>query len=575
MRLTRKILIVMATLALVTVIWLWWNRPEPVDMAAYVPADSIVYIEANSLPDILNGIVSTDAYRELAPAAGIKSDFGKISWLSRFAALTGIGPSDAVVLSRSQVAVAVLGFEAAEESSDILKIIPRTALVAETHSSTWRARAAIEKLAGDFARRAYGSPSVERKELDGVPFIIWHSPVSARRRIVAAVSGSVVVVGNDESAVQACLAVRRGERPSLAANVELQAMRERLDARHSIGFGFAPAGSAARMVEIFAPVFVTQFTDNPQIQSALAVQLPLLTMRVLGAGGWSARLIDGAIEDRYFLAPSEKVAPILSSTLIAADSGDSGVSELLPAGTYQISRYTLRAPAAAWQGFYASLSSQVDVAQAHIIERALEALLKPYGIESPRDFLNAAGNEIVTAKIENASERKLLLVVVRDEAAMRAQVRKRLGVNARTKPVGSDELLVSDDPERGAASFVGNTLLMGDEEDVRRCLETHAGGSRLKDAEDFRSARSGFSPAPPFASTMTEDKSAAGSLVNYFVKISGSRAGANAGVSLKDALARRPYSVSETRFDGEGFFKTTHSSFGLFGELISRFNAVE
>ncbi|MCA1591548.1 MAG: hypothetical protein LC754_02645 [Acidobacteria bacterium] len=575
MRLSRKILLVAGALALLAGAWLWWNRPAPVDMAAYAPADSIIYLEANSLPDILNGIVSTDAYSELAPAAGIKSDFGKISWLSRMAARTGIGSSDAVVLSRAQVAVAVLGFDAAEESSETLKITPRAALIVETHSSGWRARAAVEKLAGDFARRTYGSPAVERKEVSGTPFVIWHSPADARRKIVTAVLGSVAVIGNDETAVQACLAVRRGERPSLAGNDQLEAMRERLDAQNALAFGYAPTGSAAKVVEIFAPVFVSQFTDNPQVQSALAVQLPILTTRILGAAGWSSRFVDGSIEDRYFLAPTDKVARILNSSLIAADDTTSGANELLPAGTFQMSRYTFRDPAVAWQGFYASLSSQVDVAQAHIIERALEALLKPYGIEHPHEFLSAAGTEIVTAKIESTSENKLLIMAARDGEALRGQVRKSLGVKSHSRHVGNDEIFVSDDADSRAASFVGNFLIMGDEQDVRRCLEARAIGGILRDAENFRLAKSNFSSGPPLVTTMTADQESAAPLIKHLAKLSNSGGNNVNAQALEQALARRPYSVSETRLNNEGFIKITRSSFGLFGELIARFSPGE
>src|SRR5437868_13557151 len=36
--------------------------------------------------------------------------------------------------------------------------------------------------------------------------------------------------------------------------------------------------------------------------------------------------------------------------------------------------------------------------------------------------------------------------------------------------VGDAEMLVSTDPELGAASFVGGYLVMGSEDDVRRCV---------------------------------------------------------------------------------------------------------
>src|ERR671912_297532 len=137
MKFLRKALLVLLALLLVLAIWIWWNRPQKVNMAAYVPADSLIYLEANNLPDIASGIISTDAWKALAPSAGIKSNLGNLNWLSRIASWTGIGSADAVVLSRAQIAVTVLGLDAAD-AGDTLKIKPRYALVVETHTGESR-----------------------------------------------------------------------------------------------------------------------------------------------------------------------------------------------------------------------------------------------------------------------------------------------------------------------------------------------------------------------------------------------------------------------------------------------------
>src|SRR5215213_1772156 len=169
MKFLRKALLALLALLLVLAVWVWWNYPRKVNMTAYVPADTLVYLEANDLPGIATGVISTDAWKALAPAAGIKSGLGNLGWLSRLASWTGIGPADAVVLSRAQVAVTVLGLDTVE-AGDALKIKPRYALVVETHTSESRARSAIENRVGDFARRAYLAPRVEQKEIDGAKY---------------------------------------------------------------------------------------------------------------------------------------------------------------------------------------------------------------------------------------------------------------------------------------------------------------------------------------------------------------------------------------------------------------------
>lgn len=570
MLIARRVLIVISVLAVAVFVWLWWTRPVKVDMAAYVPADSIVYFEANSLPEIVSAVTSTDDWRELAPAAGVESNQGGGGWLTRFVSFTGAGPSDSVVLSRVQIAVAVLGFNAAEESDATLKYTPRAALVAETHTSEWRAAAAVEKLVGDFARRSFGSASVERKEIDGVPFFVWNAPSGGRQRIVAAVYESVAVVGNDEAVVKACLDVRRGARPSLASNEQLKGMRARLRSDSALAFGFAPQGSAAKVVEVFAPAFVGSVSQEAHVQSVLATVLPQLINQTLGSVGWSSRIAGDRVEDDYFLSLPGEMSERLREPLATGAGGQTSAADFLPPDAHQFSLYNFRSPEAAWRGLSATLSSQVDVSRATIITLALEALLKPYGIEQPREFLRACGTEVATARLEEASEGKVLVARVRDRAALSEQVRAYLRRDARTERVGDAEFIISKETERGGACFVGDYLLLGSEEDVRRCVAAHLEGRTLKSTDAFKAAAQSFFDEPAFALTLTDDRDSARSTISYFARRDEARPAQSNQAVLEEALARRGYSIGETRLADGGFEKKTRSSVGLFGEIVTR-----
>ncbi|HEX8748256.1 MAG TPA: hypothetical protein VF717_13865, partial [Pyrinomonadaceae bacterium] len=59
----RKLIAFAIALVVVAALWLWWNRPQRVDMAGYVPADVLVYLEANNLPEIVQGLSRTDAWK--------------------------------------------------------------------------------------------------------------------------------------------------------------------------------------------------------------------------------------------------------------------------------------------------------------------------------------------------------------------------------------------------------------------------------------------------------------------------------------------------------------------------------
>ncbi len=558
----RRALVAVLLLALVVFAWLWFTRLRRIDMAGYAPADSIVYLEVDSLPEVFDAFASTDAWRELAPAAGVEARQSWKGWLPGFISFTGLGSSETVVLSRAQVAVSVLGFQAAEESETTLKFSPRAALVAETHTSEWRVRAAVEKMVGDFARKTLGAPPLERKEVDGVPFYLWAEQAGARRKIVAAVAGSVAVVGNDEAAVRACLDVRRAARPSMASDEGLREMRARVGVDDALAFGYAPRGSVTKAVEVFAPALVGGVSQESHVQSLLATLVPRIFNQTVGSVGWRARAAGGRIEDLYFVSLAGGMAERLQSPLAPAQH-TSGAASMLPADAYQVSFYDLLSPAEAYRGTSAALSSQVDAASAILVTRGLKELLLPYGIQNPREFLSACGTEIATARLSPSSEGKVLVALLGDRAALREQVLAHLGRSARSETEGDQETLVSNDPERGAAAFAHGYLLMGSEEDVRGCLGARREGRTLREGAALKAAPPDFSEGDEITRTSTDDREAVRSLLSRLGR------GGNAG-ALEAALARHGYSFSETRLAGGGLEKRTRSAFGMFGEIYTR-----
>ena len=133
----RRILLVLAILLALLAAWLYWQRPRRADMAAYVPADTLIYLEINDLPALAEGLTQTEAWRAAAQPAGLDPHFGKIGWLGRAAIWTGFAPAEQVALGRANVAVAVLGVNTSA-ADDALKLKPDYAVVIETHASAAR-----------------------------------------------------------------------------------------------------------------------------------------------------------------------------------------------------------------------------------------------------------------------------------------------------------------------------------------------------------------------------------------------------------------------------------------------------
>jgi hypothetical protein len=146
---------------------------------------------------------------------------------------------------------------------------------------------------------------------------------------------------------------------------------------------------------------------------------------------------------------------------------------------------------------------------------------------------------------------------------VRTQALAHLGRGARTERAGDAEILVSADPERGAAAFVGDFVLTGAEGDVRRCLDARQSGRTLREGAAFGAAPRNFFEAPAFARTLTDERAAARSVLSLFAR----RPDA---AGLERALARRGYAVSETRVGEGGFEVRTRSAFGWFGYVVTR-----
>ena len=573
MRRSFRLLLILAGLLSLAAAWLWWNRPRQVDLATYAPADTLVYLEANDLAEVLGGLTSTDAWRELAPHAGVRQNLGDFGRLNRLAARTGIGSAETVVLARAQIAVVVLGFETVGDSDVAPTVKPRLAIVAETHTGEGRTRAAVEKLVGGFARSVFGKADFAQSERDSAAILVW-SQTGGSRKIHAAVADGFVALGTDEAAVRSCLAVRRGETGSLADDPQLALMRERVGAQGALAFGFIPAGAVPKLSEIATLFFASRLSPEANEQSALAILLPQLTGRLIGGAAWSTRAADAAIEDRYFVALPGDLSSRLSDALETPREGSLDGAALLPADIQQLSRYSLSQPSDSWRALNAMISSQLDFTLAPLAGRFLDTSLQSFGIDSTRELLRAVGPEITTARLDKEGERLLLVARVRDEATLRALVRQRFGNGAQSSRVGDAEMFFSTDEEKGAAAFAAGHFITGDTEDVRHCLQARAAGQTVDSLEAFkRAARSVAPGAPAQVLTLADDREYALGFLTLVARQSATRQGTPDLARLAQASASLPFSVSETRHAPDGFERRTRSSFGQLGALALRFTS--
>lgn len=545
MKILRRLFFVALLIVLLAVAWIWWNRPQRADMAGYAPASTLIYLESNSLMDVADGISSTDSWKVVKPFIGETKSNWATAPARRLVAWTGIGPTPSVILARAQVAMVMLDL-GAREQGDTITLKPEAALLIETHTSQRRIQATVEEVLGKFAERSYRQPSFKRSKAEGDEFLIWTSPEN-NREIVAVIDGSLVIVANSQRAAKACLEARRGQRPSLRSDSELQQMRTNLSADSALAFGFVSSAHSGELLSLGTPLLFGRAPGGMQFDSVIAKSAP----KILGSAGWSTRRVDGAIEDHYFFALQSSVLSRMRPLFQNAIPPSSAL-RFVPEEVHSVTIYGFKEPAETWRGLQSTLSSQLDTLSAILSSSVLKSALLPYGIEDPEKFLHFVGPEIMTARLKSDAPGSILIAQVREDAGLRELLKN----STRIENAGSVERQL-------AVHFQDGYVLIGSPEDVRRCAQFPAGNSRATPSQlmHFRS-----DPTSNIT-TYTNDEQRVVNFISALVRAQGKSSKVSEATELNQEI-RVPYSITETSLSDLGLNRRTRSAFGQFSALV-------
>ena len=555
MKRSRRLLLVTIVLCGVIAAWLFWVRPKTVDMAAYAPADSLLYLEANHPSQVLDAISTTEAWKAISEAMGAPADESKTHWLRGVIRWTGVGPIRTVILVRSQVAVVTSELRTAEEG-DALTVKPEGALIIETHTAESRIRPVVEEAVKTLAEKTYGRPRERRTTLDGVEFIEWVAPEDSRQ-IVSAIFGSLVVVGTSQQVVQQCLAVAQGRAPALNRDPELLAMRARLEANRTLTFGYVPPRNSAKLLAVSIPILLGRAPGDSEFQRLITTG----AMKVFGSVGWSSSRFSNGIEDRYLINLEPAIVDRLKPTFVSAG----GNSHLALPNVYSVTAYNFTNPAGTWQALKTAVSSQVDALSTIVFSSILKSALLSYGIDHPEAFLAAVSGEILTVRLDENSERSILIARVRDRPSLREQFLRTMKVSPRQPGVDHTEFL--EDMEQELAVSLGDEFVVsGPTIDVRRYLEFNATRTTM-DSQTLR--RMTFFASSPKAANVVTYTDDADRLRRFASTIFASKdARAVSSERMEAAIALLPYSVTETRLGDRGIERINRSPLGQFGSIV-------
>ncbi len=374
---------------------------KPTDMRTLVPAETLVYLETNDLAAALQPIVDAKPFMEVAKS---KPDFS---------ALKGV-----------QLAVAVTGFETSEEKltdeHSLGRVQPRFVAVAETHAWQFQTVRFAEQKLGAFVAEIYGSePTLEKSEKGGGHYLVWTAKDG--RKAFAVVSRSLIYFGNDESAIEKCLAVKRGEADSILTTGKIPVADPT-----TLAQGYVSTDGIAQIANLVGLKFASEAGDDSEVQSAIAGILPQLIRNSITEISWTSTKTEKGIEDKYTIGMPGGVASVFFETMRPSGdlSSQQGSNEQtlaqVPLGIDSATRYNFKNPDLAWRGALLSITGPFEGANGKIVAALGETFFEHYGIHDVEMFLRSIGNgsdkskNIFTAKLEGETEGTFVLAMSGD-----------------------------------------------------------------------------------------------------------------------------------------------------------------
>lgn len=552
------------------------RRPTRIPMERYVPAGALAFLEIDSVSDLADGLTGTTAWRELAPVLGLSSQIRQVGFLADLVGRTGLGPDEAVIIGRAQLALAITGIESQTgetEDGPYIHLKPDFAVIIESHLSPSAAARLVRERAPVLAERVYGeSIEAETQDHGGSELLIFRGPGSGHQ-LIASSAGSVMIIANKIEAMQACLDSIEGRLPSIAGETTLVQMRPEVDHDAAV-FGYVTAQGIRKLFEIW-PGLLAGRSAAPETANSFADLLQHISDQAAVGLLYSSEFKDRGVTERYLTALRPEIAEALASPLKPASGASFRLLNSIPEG---IERLTLLdAPRAGElpERLLKQLSPNLDVVAGVALREFVINLRKQYALEPSDSLGDSAGDEIAFVNLGDQGPLAMLMIA-NDKARLLPLVTRylaRKGATVTTEVVQGTETMVSSDEDRRGAAFVGDTLVLATRDQIAKLLSARSAGETI-DKDEYLKRILAARPSNSSVVSYRPGVDDAALLMLALSKLTRVTDGSPELLkqdSARKAMDRFPRSVSFTEFRDDGVYVEARSavgSYSLIGSLV-------